>query len=50
MTESNRVVIVDDNEDYLESLLEGLREKGLKCIGFSSPKEALSYIFSNPNQ
>ena len=44
------VIIVDDNEEYLESLLEGLRAKGLKCIGFSSPKEALSYIFSNPNQ
>lgn len=47
---STNIIIVDDNEKYLESLLEGLRAKGLKCTGFSSPKEALSYILSNPNQ
>jgi len=44
------VVVVDDNEEYLESLLNGLREKKIKCIGFQYPKEALSYIFCNPNQ
>ncbi|MCD8542621.1 MAG: hypothetical protein LRY69_04220, partial [Gammaproteobacteria bacterium] len=44
------VIVVDDNKEYLESLLNGLREKKIKCIGFQCPKEALSYIFSNPNQ
>lgn len=44
------VVIVDDNEEYLKILLNGLKEKGIQCIGFHSPKEALLYISSNPNK
>lgn len=40
------VVLVDDNELFLESMSESLKRKGIKVITFSSPEKAYLYLES----
>ncbi len=42
-------LIVDDDPGFLETLTHELTEKGLRCLPFSSPLQALEYLTLNPN-
>lgn len=39
-----RVVLLDDNEDFLKTLEKGLVERGINCISFTNPIKALDFV------
>lgn len=43
-----KVVLVDDNQEFLFALEKGLEWKGLDCISFTDPKQALDYLNGLP--
>lgn len=47
--ESKRVVVVDDDEDLLKSLIFILQSEGLDVQGFVTGKEALDYLLKEEN-
>ena len=44
---SFRVLIVDDEKDYLETLLKRMRKRGLDITGIGSGEEALNWLETN---
>ena len=44
---SFRVLIVDDEKDYLETLLKRMRKRGLDITGIGSGEEALHWLETN---
>ena len=39
------IVVVDDNQDFLETLKEFIElQKGFKCVAFSNPDDTLQYV------
>lgn len=38
-----RVVLIDDNEHFIETLKNGLINRGLDCVAFTNPHTALEF-------
>ena len=48
MTEKPTVLFVDDEEDYLTTLLKRMRKRDVEAAGVGSGEEALSYLDGHP--
>ena len=43
-----RVVLIDDNEHFIETLKNGLINRGLDCVAFTNPHTALEFLRTIP--
>jgi DNA-binding NtrC family response regulator len=43
-----KVLIVDDEADFLDTLLKRLKKRGIEACGFLTGEEALSFLRRNP--
>lgn len=42
------ILVVDDEEEFLEEILELLRRRGIPCLGQTDPREALRLVAKRP--
>lgn len=42
------ILVVDDEEEFLEEVLELLQRRGIPCVGRSDPREALQLVAKRP--